>query len=197
MFFDTKEDVILENNKVVMLPLQMEHYHNILPITIAEPTLWQYSFMQPNSEPALQQYLQSAIAARENGTAYAFAIFSKPTGEFIGSTRYYDIQLNQKSTQLGYTWYSKKYWDAGINKNCKYLMLQFAFERLGFNRVEFRADNNNARSIAAMKSIGCTVEGILQSNGVKPDGTRRDSIVLSILKQEWEQRVKLGLEVKL
>jgi N-acetyltransferase len=193
MFFNTKEDVILENDKVVMLPLQMEHYHNILPITIAEPTLWQYSLMQPNTEEALLKYLQSAIAARENGTEYAFAIFSKPTGEFAGSSRFYDIQLNNKSTQLGYTWYSKKYWGTGLNKNCKYLMLQFAFEQMGFNRVEFRADNNNVRSIAAMKSIGCTVEGVLRCNGIRSDGTSRDSIVLSILKQEWEQRVKAAL----
>ena len=64
-------------------------------------------------------------------------------------------------------------------------------------RVEFRADNDNKKSIAAMKSIGCSVEGVLRSNGFKPDGNRRDSIVLSILKTEWESGLKKSLESKL
>ena len=64
-------------------------------------------------------------------------------------------------------------------------MLSFAFKTLGIERVEFRADNNNKRSIAAMKSIGCTVEGVLRQNCATPNGERRDSIVLSILKNEW------------
>jgi RimJ/RimL family protein N-acetyltransferase len=48
-----------------------------------------------------------------------------------------------------------------------------------------------------MKSIGCTVEGVLRSDGLKPDGTRRDSIVLSILKKEWNNTVKKSLQSKL
>ena len=69
-------------------------------------------------------------------------------------------------------------------------LLQFAFEQLGMERVEFRADNTNQRSIAAMRGIGCVEEGVLRSNTTKADGTRRDSIVLSILKPEWENGVK-------
>ena len=70
------------------------------------------------------------------------------------------------------------------------MLLQFAFETLGIERVEFRADANNARSIAAMKAIGCKVEGILRSNVPMHTGKRRDSIILSILKEEWENDVK-------
>lgn len=64
-------------------------------------------------------------------------------------------------------------------------------------RVEFRADNENARSIAAMKSIGCKADGILRSNMPKREGGRRDSIVLSILKHEWESEVKEMLKKKI
>ena len=70
------------------------------------------------------------------------------------------------------------------------MLLAFAFETMGMERVEFRADKNNTRSVAAMKSIGCTVEGILRSNVPNANGGRRDSIVLSILKEEWYGRVK-------
>ena len=81
-----------------------------------------------------------------------------------------------------------------MNKNCKYLLLEFAFEFLKMERVEFRADNDNERSIQAMKSIGCTIEGVLRSNTYKPDGGRRDSIVLSILKDEWHNTIKHKLK---
>ena len=93
--------------------------------------------------------------------------------------------------------YGKKFQGTGLNKHCKYLLLEFAFEELGLERVEFRADNNNARSVAAMKSIGCKVDGVLRSNMPMPTGGRRDSIVLSILKPEWEQTVKVALYKKL
>jgi len=117
----------------------------------------------------------------------------KKTNSYAGSTRFYDIQLANKCLQLGFTWYGKNYQGTGLNKNCKYLLLEFAFEKLNIERVEFRADNSNEKSIAAMKSIGCKVEGILRSNGVRPNGERRDSIILSILKQEWKNSVKENL----
>lgn len=103
-----------------------------------------------------------------------------------------------ESVQLGYTWYGKKFQGTGLNKHCKFLLLSFAFERMGVERFELRADNNNAKSIAAMKSIGCKVDGILRSNmPTREPGKRRDSIVLSILKDEWFGGVKANLKRRL
>ncbi|MNH34817.1 hypothetical protein D3C79_954410 [compost metagenome] len=98
---------------------------------------------------------------------------------------------------MGYTWYGKDLQGTGLNKQCKLLLLEFAFDKLGVERVEFRADNNNTRSIAAMKSIGCTVEGVLRSHMPDSFGGRRDSIGLSILRNEWENGVKENLKSKL
>jgi RimJ/RimL family protein N-acetyltransferase len=98
---------------------------------------------------------------------------------------------------LGFTWYGKEFQGTDLNKNCKFLLLEFAFETVNMQRVEFRADNENKRSIAAMKSIGCVEEGILRSNSPKTDGGRRDSIVLSILKDEWFAKVKNDLKAKI
>jgi RimJ/RimL family protein N-acetyltransferase len=131
-------------------------------------------------------------AARKS---YAFIVFDKRTNQYAGSTRFYDIQIENASLQLGFTWYGKEFQGTGLNKNCKYLLLEFAFEKLNMERVEFRADNDNLRSINAMKSIGCVVEGILRSNMYKPNGDRRDSIVLSILKNEWNSGVKDKLQL--
>lgn len=119
----------------------------------------------------------------------------KLKNEYAGSTRFYDINLPFKALQLGYTWYGKNFRGTRLNKNCKLLLLEFAFEKMLMERVEFRADNNNARSIAAMKSIGCKVDGILRSNmPTRNTEVRRDSIVLSILKNEWFDDVKIKLK---
>ncbi|MES2733053.1 MAG: GNAT family protein [Bacteroidota bacterium] len=197
MNFDFEEKYTLENDIVRLAPLEMKDFENLSLFSLNEPEIWQYSLVQAIGNDGLENYLKLAIQAREEKKEYPFIVFDKRTNSYAGSSRFYDIQLKNKCLQLGFTWYGKKFQGTGLNKHCKYLMLCFAFERIGVERVEFRADNSNERSIAAMKSIGCKVEGILRSNGLRPDGNRRDSIVLSILKTEWENGIKTDLENKL
>jgi len=179
------EIYILENEVALLRPLTMQDFDNLLPYSINEPTLWTYSLVSAGGgADQMRHYLNLAMDKKAKQDSYPFIIFDKRIKEYAGSTRFYDYQAHHNTVQLGYTWYGKKFWGTGLNKNCKYLILQFAFETLGLDRVEFRADNNNARSIAAMKSLGCTVEGVLRQNCATEVG-RRDSIVLSILKDEW------------
>ena len=162
-----------------------------------EPEIWKFSLIQASGKENLKHYIDLALKAKDKEIEYPFVVFDKKSNRFAGSTRFYDIQLQNKTLQLGYTWYGKEFQGTGLNKHCKYLLLEFAFEKMQFERVEFRADANNKKSIAAMKSIGCTVEGILRKNVKKPEGGRRDSIILSILKDEWNQQVKQNLKNKL
>jgi RimJ/RimL family protein N-acetyltransferase len=163
-----------------------------------EPETWEYSLVGADGKENLENYIQIALQAKENKTEFPFIVLDKKSGKYAGSTRFYDINLGFKSLQLGYTWYGKNFRGTGLNKRCKFLLLQFAFETLGMERVEFRADNNNQRSIAAMKSIGCTVEGVLRSHMPTRDSElRRDSIVLSILRNEWFDNVKNNLSSKI
>ena len=194
---DTSMDYILEDDCVLLRPLTMDDCRNLLLYSQNEPDLWKYSLVKVAGEENLANYIKATLDARLVGKEYAFIVFDKRTQEYAGTTRFYDIQPAHKTLQLGYTWYGKKFHGTGLNKHCKYLLLQFAFEQVGMERVEFRADNRNERSIAAMKSIGCIEEGVLRSNTLKPDGSRRDSIVLSILKNEWENGVKEKLAAKL
>lgn len=189
--FDPKVNYTLEDERVLLRPLQPEDEKYLLPISLNEPDTWKYSLVSASGENGLRNYLDIAFEAKLSGKEYPFIVFDKRNNEYAGSTRFYDINLPFKTLQLGYTWYGKKFQGTGLNKHCKYLLLSFAFETLGMERVEFRADNNNERSIAAMKSIGCKVEGVLRSNmPTREDGIRRDSIVLSILKDEWVNEVK-------
>ena len=183
--FDCSNNYILEDDRVMLRPLQEEDAIHLLPFALHEPELWKFSLVSAAGEEGLQNYMDITFKARDEGKEYPFIVFDKRTNEYAGSTRFYDIQTELQTLQLGYTWYGKKFQGTGLNKHCKYLLLSFAFERIGMERFELRADNNNARSIAAMKSIGCKVDGILRSNMPKREGGRRDSIVLSILKDEW------------
>ncbi len=191
--FDFNQDYTLENEYVLLRPLVLSDHLLLEKYVIEEPDLWQYSLVAIQDSADLIKYIQDAIEARKQKTAYPFIVFNKLTQTYVGATRFYDIQLLFNSTQLGYTWYSKKVWGTGLNQHCKFLLLQFAFDQVGWERVEFRADNNNKRSIAAMQKIGCIIEGILRNHLPMPNNTRRDSIVLSILKEEWTIKLKQNL----
>jgi RimJ/RimL family protein N-acetyltransferase len=195
--FEREAEYILEDERVLLRPLKDDDIEFLLPYAINEPDTWKYSGISAKGEQGMLNYINTAITNRAAGKEYAFIVFDKKYNEYAGSTRFYDIQPENDTLQLGYTWYGEKYRGTGLNKHCKFLLLQFAFERLNMQRVEFRADARNEHSIAAMKSLGCKVDGILRSNMWLEAGGRRDSIVLSILKHEWENNVKKNLKKRL
>ena len=195
--FDPHTQYTLENDRVLLRPLNNTDGELLINFALNEPETWQYSHISAAGTEGLSNYITTALKARAAGIEYPFIVFDKQTNRYAGSTRFYDIQPQNHTLQLGYTWYGKDFRGTGLNKHCKFLLLQLAFEELGMERVEFRADARNERSIAAMKSIGCTVEGILRQNVPLKDGGRRDSIILSILKSEWEGGVKERLKERL
>ena len=195
--YNRLNEYILEDERVLLTPLKETDIQYLLPFALNEPDTWKYSQISAKGEKGMRDYIHTALTNRDAGKEYAFIVFDKKTNEYAGSTRFYDVQPENGMLQLGYTWYGKKFRGTGLNKHCKFLLLQFAFEDLGMQRVEFRADARNERSIAAMKSIGCKVDGILRSHMWLEDGSRRDSIVLSILKNEWESMVKENLKARL
>lgn len=196
MKFDFSQPIKLENDRVILRPLEQNDFTYLLPFSENEGDLWNFSLTPAGGAKNLQNYIDKALEAKDKVQAYPFVVFDKKTQKTAGSTRFYDIQITHNVLSLGYTWYGKEFQRTGLNRNCKYLLLSYAFDTLGVDRVEFRADLRNVKSIQAMKQIGCTQEGILRSNCSGPNG-RRDSIVLSILKPEWNQQVKTHLQSKL
>ncbi|MGO4817975.1 GNAT family N-acetyltransferase [Flavobacterium sp. W22_SRS_FP1] len=191
MNFNFCQNLILEDEHVLLRPLQETDVAHLLEISLNEPETWEYSLLQADGKENLINYIQLAIKARESKTEFPFIVFDKKTRKYAGSTRFYGINHDFKTLQLGFTWYGKQFRGTGLNKHCKFLLLQFAFEELGMERIEFRADNKNARSIAAMKSIGCKEEGVLRNHMPNCNSDiRRDTIILSILNSEWFDNVK-------
>ena len=189
---DTSENIRLENDRAILRPLEQIDTKVLLDFVQNEPELWTYSLKQLKNEDDLMGYISEALIGRAEGTIYPFTIYDISQNRYAGCTRFYNIDTTHRTLMIGYTWFGKEFQGTDLNKNVKYLMLCYAFETLGYERVEFRADVNNALSIQAMKSIGGTVEGVLRKN-FAIENKRRDSIVLSILKEEWLGGLKQGL----
>jgi N-acetyltransferase len=195
--FNFSKDYLLENKRVLLRPLEASDFQHLLIFSLNEPEIWKYSLSSASGKANLENYISKTLEGRAAQKEYPFIVFDKKSQRYAGCTRFYDIHLAYQTLQLGYTWYGKDFQGTGLNKHCKFLLLEFAFEQLQMLRVEFRADNNNRRSIAAMKSIGCVEEGVLRKNVPTSTGARRDSIVLSILKEEWDSHVKEDLSEKI
>ncbi|MBL1219750.1 GNAT family N-acetyltransferase [Chryseobacterium sp. L7] len=197
MNLDFTEKYTLENDLVLLRPLELSDFDHLLEYAENEPEIWAFNAGGPGGKENLVKYLDNAIKQRDLKSEYPFIVFDKVSQKYVGSTRFYAIFLNNKTLEIGYTWYGKQYQGTGINKNCKYLLLEFAFEQLGMERVGFRANSLNNRSIAAMKSIGCIEEGILRNFSTDAQGNRMDAIVLSIIRNEWFDSVKQNLKNKI
>jgi N-acetyltransferase len=189
----------LENEKVALVPfnaaLHTEALHNY---ALQQPITWYYSLVSAGgSVEAMNTYIDFALQQQTKGNTVFFIVIDKATNAVAGSTRFYDIDETNKCATIGYTWYGEQYRRTGLNRNCKILLLDYAFSQWQMQRIEFRADINNNASIKAMKAIGCKEEGIIRSHGALANDTRRTSMVLSILKEEWENGGKELLQNKI
>jgi RimJ/RimL family protein N-acetyltransferase len=187
---------VLENSRILLRPIQESDFDNLLPFSLNEPDIWKYGLITAAGEENLRNYISDAVKNMKEKKEFVFIVFDKKANRYAGSTRFYDIQQDYLATQLGYTWYGKEFQRTGLNRHCKLLLLTYVFEVWGMERLEFRAHAGNEKSITAMKDIGCVAEGILRSHMPTVDGSRRDSIVLSILKPEWFSSVRELLQQK-
>ncbi|MEO8760049.1 MAG: GNAT family N-acetyltransferase [Bacteroidia bacterium] len=196
MDFSYQENYIFEDDIVRLRPLEVNDLDYLLEYSLNEPDIWSFNARGPIGEENLKAYIEEAIKQRQNRKEYPFIVYDKRNNKYCGSTRFYDIKLENKTMLLGYTWYGKKFQGTGINKHCKFLLLDFAFSKMNMERVEFRANSKNERSLNAMKSIGCTVEGVLRNIAFGAQGERINATVLSILKTEWDEKSKDMLRTK-
>lgn len=176
---------ILENDTVLLRALEPDDWKHLLLFSLNEPDIWKYGLITAAGEENLRNYVDGAVKNLEDKKEYPFIVFDKRTKKYAGSTRFYDINPAFSNTQLGYTWYGEEFQRTGLNRHCKFLLFSYVFEVWGLERIELRADKNNSKSVNAMKAIGCVEEGILRSHMPLVNGGRRDSMVLSMLKEEW------------
>ncbi len=195
--FNFSKNYVLENDFAKLIPLSEEHIFPLAQIS-KDPEIWKYFLEKGDTINRLTAYIQRAIKNRNLGSEYPFVVYDKQNEKFAGVTRLYEYSDSLKTIKLGHTWYGKQFRGSGLNKHCKYLLLDFTFEKLKVERIGFGSYIDNIVSVAAMKSIGCKKEGIMRNMFPSIDGNgRTDAILLSILKDEWFTIVKSELTNKI
>lgn len=186
MDFRFEDDIILENEQVLLRPIINEDKNNLLAVAIQDASLLQYSPKQVYSKELLAAYIDNALAERIQKTRYSFSIFSKTKNAYAGSTAFLNIANSDDRLEIGATWLGPDFQGSGLNRQCKFLLLQYSFNELKANRVEFRTDERNLASRRAIEKIGASLEGILREHMLVQSGIRRNTVYYSILQKEWD-----------
>ncbi len=186
--------IVLTGNHIQLELLNDTHRQELYTIAQDE-SIWTYSSSKALGDK-FDRWFDKAVKCLQTGGHLPFAVRRISDNKLIGSTRYYDIDAENKRLTIGYTWYVPAVWGSRVNPECKYLLLQNAFGSLHANRIEFAADLRNARSCAAIRKIGAKEEGILRHHMILEDGHIRDTVIFSITKPEWSS-IKLNLESRL
>lgn len=186
--------IILLGQKVQLEPLTLEHQQELYEAA-QEESIWAYNSSKAFGEK-FHRWFEKAIHCVEQHKHLPYAVRRLTDNKIVGSTRFYDIQPEHYRLTIGYTWYLPEVWGTYVNPECKFLLLQFAFENAKVNRIEFFIDARNVRSRAAIKKLGAKEEGILRQHMILEDGHIRDTIIFSIIKSEWPQ-IKIRLQTRL
>ncbi|MFN2438331.1 MAG: GNAT family N-acetyltransferase [Chitinophagaceae bacterium] len=170
--------------------LHPEHIASLKELAKNE-RIWEYTktlLINDTYDDQFEKYIACALDERYTGGQKSFVIHATETDQIIGMTRYYKLEPSQKRVSIGYTWYIPEVWGKVYNKECKLLLLQYAFETVGFQRVEFEVAHQNIRSQKAVEKIGGIKEGVLRKHGLHGDGSVRNTFVYSITDDEWPEK---------
>jgi N-acetyltransferase len=175
----------LQGRSVSLIKFDKKHIDEIKQIASTED-IWKFNKASNTSISSfLDGYINSLISNMENRGQWSYVVVQNCDNKIIGSTRFYDISFSDKRLAIGFTWYHPSIWGTTVNPEVKLLLLQFAFEDLEFNRVEFHIDSRNERSVNAVKKLGATQEGLLRKHKIVQSNVVRDTVLCSIIHSEW------------
>lgn len=177
---------VLENERVLLKRLQFSHLTFLEQVAYEDDTLLQYSPSEINTRQKLENYVNIALRGYESGTRYPYLVFDKIKQSYAGCTSYGNYSADHKRVEIGWTWIGRTFQGTDLNRNMKFLMLDYAFDHLNLNRVEFKIDERNLASRKAVEKIGGILEGILRKHTILTDGFIRNTCCYAILKEEWK-----------
>ena len=180
------EPITLSARGVSLVPLALAHKEG-LRAAAADGELWNIRVTSVPEPKDTRKYIEDALAMREAGHRFAFAVIEDSSGKVIGSSSYHDIVPAIQRLEIGYTWYAKSYQRSHVNSICKLLLMTHAFETLGCHVVGWRTDNFNFASIAAIERLGAKKDGVLRGHALRRDGTIRDTVMYSLRSGEWPE----------
>jgi N-acetyltransferase len=177
----------LKGKHVYLRLLQPTDRETIRPMA-KDDRIWEFTkglMINDTYDEQFDRYFDLALDEKGLGGQQAFIIHDKATDAIIGMTRIYEYNPKDKKAAIGYTWYTPAVWTKVYNKECKLLLFQYLFETLQFNRVELHVAGQNVRSQKAVEKVGGVKEGVLRKHGYRPDGSLRDTVMFSIIDDEW------------
>lgn len=180
------EPITLKRSSIRLEPLSLAHEAG-LRTAAADGELWNIRVTSVPEPEQTRKYIEDALAMREAGNRFAFAVLEDSSDKFLGTTSYHDILPAVKRVEIGYTWYGKSSQRSHVNTTCKLLMMTHAFETLGCNVVGWRTDNFNFASQAAIERLGAKKDGVIRGHALRRDGTIRDTVMYSLRSGEWAE----------
>ena len=180
------EPVTLSARGINLVPLGLEHEDGLRGAA-ADGALWNIRVTSVPEPAQTRSYIESALAMRDAGNRFAFAVINSDSKEVLGCTSYHDIVPTLRRVEIGWTWYGKSHQRSHVNTTCKLLLLTHAFETLGCHVVGWRTDNFNFASQAAIERLGAKKDGILRGHALRRDGTIRDTVMYSMRNGEWPE----------
>jgi len=187
VFMDTPT---LEGTGVRLDPMTLDHLPALEAIAF-DPSIWRYMIFDVRTPADLRLWVEQALEAQATGTTLAWVTVKKATAtepeQLVGCTRFLDLNLTHRTTELGNTWLTAPFRGTRVNTEAKLLQLTYAFETLGLNRVSFKTHIANQRSQSAIRAIGGIAEGTFRNHLIMPDGSLRDSAWYSIVRQDWPE----------
>jgi RimJ/RimL family protein N-acetyltransferase len=174
----------LEGHGVRLEPLTAAHVDGLKAAAL-DGRLWELWFTSVPEPEGTAAYIADALAGQKAGHMLPWVVRDQGSGAIIGTTRYHDIVAVVDRVEIGYTWYGAKWQRTHVNTACKVLLLGHAFETLGCRVVGFRTDNFNFRSQTAIAALGAKKDGVIRHHHPRRDGTARDTVIFSILAEEW------------
>jgi N-acetyltransferase len=191
----TIEPITLEGKYIILRPPSFEDIDG-LTNAARDGEIWNNSFTQFPNANEISIYIEEMLDLSSKGIILPFVTIDKASNTVVGTTRYLNIDYENNRLEIGHTWIAKSWRKTYVNTEGKFLMLQYAFEKLGCIAVEIRTDVLNTVSRQAIQRLGAKQDGILRHHKIMRDGRVRDTVCYSILKLEWKQ-VKENLMKKL
>jgi RimJ/RimL family protein N-acetyltransferase len=180
------EPVVMRDRGLRLEPLALSHEAG-LRAAAADGQLWQLRVTSVPEPEQTRAYIETALAMREQGQRFAFAVIDEATETVLGSTSYHDIMPAIRRVEIGYTWYARRCQRTHVNTTCKLLMMGHAFDALGCAVVGWRTDNFNFASQRAIERLGAKKDGVIRHHALRRDGTVRDTVMYSLLRGEWQE----------
>lgn len=187
--------ITLTGRHIRLEPMRLGHAAGLLEAGRSDD-VWTWLPAKPSTPESMDRWISRTLGSEAQGREYPFVVVRLADQRIIGSTRYLDVQEEDRTTEIGWTWYAPETWGSVVNPEAKFLLMRHAFEDWHAIRVALKTDVKNVHSQAAIKKLGASYEGTLRNQRIRRDGSFRDTVLFSIIDSEWPD-AKARLERRL